>query len=253
LLQGVFHRFKSRVSIPVKAEKMTPQFPFGIQMERVTIGPFSENNPATLSLDSLTVRASLFKALSKKIEATLNGNVPGGNISGNVKSSAIGGNANFKITSIGIQPLLAAAPNMPFQISGEVSANGKFHWDNVKPVENTGEIHLTSPKLDMPNFDLKLMRADFHFSKVEADIKLEKGGIINIDKLNLEGEPCGFEITGTITLTKGSLGNSSLDIEIVLYPTPEFEAQVPVAILKKNDLGFYSGHLSGTFNNPVFP
>ena len=254
LMQGALYRLKSKVPVPIKAEKMVPSIiPFGLKMDKVTIGPVSENNQATILLDSLTIRASLFKALSKKIEASVNGKLSGGDISGDIKNDAISGNATFKITSIGIQPLLALAPKIPFQISGDVSGNGKFHWNKFKPIENTGELHLTSSSVDMPNFDLKIIRANFHFNKVEADIELLKGGILKINTLNLEGEPCGFEVTGSITLVKDSFANSSLDLEIVLHPTKEFESQVPIAILQKDDRGFYSGRLRGTFNNPTFP
>jgi len=251
LAQGILQRVRSRIPVPFKAEKLSPGLPLGLEMEGVIIGPISADNPATISLDSLSINASLIKALGKKLDASINAKLDKGSVSGNVKASAIGLTANFKMNTMPLQPLLTIL-KIPMRVSGEITGNGNLQLDNIKPEQNNGKLHLTSSGLDAPNVDLKITRADFHFDNVEANFDL-KGPVLIIKNLNLQGAPCGFDITGTITFNNANLSESQLNLEFVFHPTPEFESQAPFAALKKNEQGFYTGKLTGTISRPAFP
>ena len=251
LAQGILQRVRAKIPIPIQAEKLSPSLPLGLEMESVTIGPISASNPAIISLDALTVKASLIKALGKKIEASFKGKLDKGSLSGDIKAAATALTANFKMNFIPLQPLLMLL-KAPYKVSGTITGSGNLHWNKTKPEENSGSLYLTSIGLDASNVDLKITRADFHFDTAEAEIEL-KGPVLTIKKIILQGTPCGFDIGGTITIDGNDFSQSQLNLSFTFHPTKEFESQAPFAALQKTNQGLYMGKLTGTIARPTFP
>jgi|GEM_PF-3799406 len=253
LAQGILRRAKSSLPVPLKASKIEPHFPLKFILEEVEIGPFSKKDDRKIVMDYLNVEASLVKALKKRIDAKAEAQLYDGKIKADYFGSDISGDATLRIVSIDLKSFIGLVAKIPWVVSGEVGGKGKFHWDRLKPMENTGEFRLNSSNLQINEVSLKVVKTNFRFSKSQAHLLLEQGNLLKVKSLVLEGEPCGFDMSGTVKFNLRDPAQSRLDLTVKLHPSPEFEKKIPFNILKKDDNGIYIGKLRGTFKKPSFP
>jgi len=251
LAQGIMHRVQSNLPVPVNAARIEPHLPLRVDLVDVEIGPFSKNDARKIPLDAMIIRASLMKAIRKRIDASVDAKLFGGKLIAQYVGNDVAGDAKLRLVSIDVKPLLGLLFKIPWDISGEIGGKGNFHWDRLKDEENKGRIRLHSNNLRASEVVTPLVKANFNFTKAEADLALDKGDILKVNSLKLEGKPCGFELTGTVKLNPRNFPQSRLDLEIKFDPTEEFEKKVPFGFqLKKDDEGLYIGRLTGTIKKP---
>jgi len=251
LTEGVLNKFKSRSPVPFEVERITPSLPAGFSALNLEIGPLANGKKSEkIRIDSLDFEASLIKVLFGKIEASADAKLYGGKIKLDYSGTSAAGDADFSIVSVDVGPLLKAAASMPWEIQGEIGGKGKLHLDTRRISENKGALKLNSRNLKAIDVDLALMRSDFNFSEAKADLKLERGRVLTVNSLALEGEPCGIEITGSISIQTRNPDQSQLNLDVIFKPTPQFEEQMPFSMLTKKEDGVYTGKLTGTFRKP---
>ncbi len=257
LAQGVLSKFKSHLPVSIEIGRINPHLPSGFTAGNLEVGPLpnksedqNRGEDKKIQVDSLDFETSLIKLIFGEIVASADAKLYNGKIKLDYSGTSEAGDVKFGIISVNVGPLLKAAAGVPFDIRGEIGGAGEFHVDAHKVSANKGSIKLHSGNLKAIDVDMALMTSDFNFSKAKAELELERGRILTVNSLILEGEPCSVEMTGSISIQRRNLPQSQLNLDVTLKPTARFENQMPFSMLTKKEEGVYAGKLTGTFQKP---
>lgn len=258
LAKGIMHKTKSQLPVPVNVESISPSLPLGVKISGIEIGPLA--NGQTALIDSLTLKASLLRLISKTLDVNAEANLYGGKLQFDYLGDKNAGEGVLRIISINIQELMPTFVQTSWKFAGEIGGKIDFSANLARPNESSAKIKLNSANfavnianITINNVKIPVPAGDFKFTKVEADLELKKGGALIVKTFHMEGDPCGFDITGQVNINYLNYMESGLDLQVALNPNEEFKLKLPFDLLQKNDKGMAVANLRGTFMQPVFP
>lgn len=253
LIEGAMKNYKDQVPAwlqPVEFESVSPDLPLGAKVKGLSMGKGQTGAPL-IEAESLTINAGLFKAITGKLALKWKASLAGGKLQGSFNGTSSSGKLITNFAGLKIEEFPLLTNFLKMDISGKLTGKVDLDWSKKLP-ENKGSITLKIDEGAAKQVNLKVITTDFQFTSIEGEAELENG-VLTINRLVLEGTPSGFELTGTIRLNTQDFGSSSLDLNLIFTPTPEFESSAPFGLLKKEGERRYKAHLGGTFKQAAFP
>jgi len=252
LFTGILRHYEKKLPEwikPLNFESLQANLPLGATIKNLSIGKIS--GEPLFEVDSLDISFGLFSALAGKINTNFKAAAYGGKLSGTFVGNGNKGKLRINLSGAQVDRVPALKNFVKPGIYGKASGKLDMDWSKTW-LDNKGDLSLSIEDGGVKNLSLKVLTADFKFTKVEGDFTLSNG-VLTIKHLVLEGSPCGLEIEGNISPNPHNLPSSAIDLSVIFIPTPEFEKNVPFQLLQKEGEGKYKGHFGGTFSSPSFP
>ncbi|HUA34283.1 MAG TPA: type II secretion system protein GspN [Candidatus Binataceae bacterium] len=220
-------------------------FPFGAELDNVTVAPLSPPGAAVLSSPRVIVAPALLSILIFHPGLHVKADLYGGNINTVARPSAGGTLISFKLRNLQLANL-KLLDVWGLGMAGALSGKGTAWVPPVNPVATSGNLELDAESVNLtPPPPLPAVAV----GQAEATIGVQNQ-IVTIQNFKTSGGDIEISATGTVQLAADPR-NSELDIQFTLNVTPD--AQQRLAFLLAglpHPPGPTPYQLTGTFQAP---
>ncbi len=220
-------------------------FPFGAELDNVTIAPLSQPGPAVLSSPRVIVAPSLLSILIFHPGLHVKADLYGGNVNTVARPSAGGTLINFKLKELQLANL-KLLDAWGLRMAGALSGKGKAWVPPVNPDATSGNVELEAQKVNLtPPSPLPAVAV----GQAEGTFSIQNQ-IVTIQNFKTTGGDIEITANGTIQLAPDPQ-ESELNIEFTLNVTPDAQQRLVFLLAGlPHPPGPTPYQLTGTFQSP---